>query len=265
MRIRNFGALVTLIGLTAMDSYGLDSPATKPKFGPAGSPYAITLSASHGYFQSVKHPAPDFWALIGYYIPQYSETACSAASLSMVLNAARTSLLKTSEDKLILQPNLVEKTDVEHWKERLSEPGYGPKKLHGTTLEVLRKIAEKAFQDNGFTKAAVEAVHVNDLSEKNLSKIHQLLITNEKSSNDFILANFNQQTFTDDSDAGHFAPVGAYDSETKKVLILDPDREWYEPYWVSEKKFVEGLHTKDSENDDYRGLLVIRLNSNRPR
>lgn len=142
----------------------------------------------------------------------------------------------------------------------ISEAGYGPKKLHGASLDVFRRVAEEAFRANGFPKATVEAIRANDLSEATLTKIHDLLVTNEKSANDFILANFNQKFFTNDSDAGHFAPVGAYDAVSKKVLILDPDRDWYEPYWVSEKRFVEGLNTKDSENEKYRGLLLIKLN-----
>ena len=86
------------------------------------------------------------------------------------------------------------------------------------------------------------------------------MIENEKSPNDFIVANFNQKVFTVDTDAGHIAPVGAYDAEKRRVLILDPDREWYEPYWVSEERFIEGMNTKDSENNQFRGYLVIQLN-----
>jgi hypothetical protein len=74
-----------------------------------------------------------------------------------------------------------------------------------------------------------------------------------------LISNFNQKVFTDDSEVGHFAPVGAFDPEKSRVLILDPDREYYEPYWVSVNDFIDGMNTKDSSGDQYRGYLSITL------
>jgi hypothetical protein len=234
-----------------------DSP--KPKYGPAGKPFATTLAMSHDYFLSPKHPSPDFWALIGHYVPQYNDAACSAASITMILNAARAELPKTSDDKLVIQPELVEKTQVHNWKERLSTEGYGPQKVHGTSLDVLRDVAEAAFKANGFPNVQVTAVHVSDDSTKTRALVRKLLADNEKSAKDFILANFNQKSYTDDADVGHIAPIGAYDATKKRVLVLDPDRQWYEPYWVAEDQFIRGLNTMDSEGKSYRGLLHVKL------
>ena len=256
MRVRAGFSFLIVFALSA-SSFGAE---IKPKYGPAKYPYATPLASSHDYFQSGKHSSPDFWALIGYYVPQYSGSACSAASLTMVLNAARAPLPKTADDKLILQQELVEKTPGHHWKERLSTAGYGLKMVHGVNLDLLREIAETVFRAHGFPKAEVEAVHVRDLSSKTLALAHQALTENEKSSGDFMIGNFNQQLYTDDSDAGHIAPVAAYDAEKKRVLILDPDRDWYEPYWISEQRFVEGMNTKDSETSDFRGYILVKLN-----
>jgi hypothetical protein len=259
--MKNLFALMITISALAVDTTA--STLAKPKYGPAAKPFATTLFSSHSYFQSPKHPSPDFWALIGYYVPQYSGAACSAASITMALNAARAGLAKGSEQKLILQPELVDQSATEHWpdnwKDRLSLEGSGPKKIHGVSLDALRDITESAFRANGFPNAQVKAVHVRDLSAATLALVHHALVENEKSANDFILANFNQQIYTDDAEAGHIAPVGAYDAEKKRVLILDPDREWYEPYWIDESKFIEGMHTKDGELDDFRGFLTIKL------
>jgi hypothetical protein len=251
--------MIALGGISLSPTAFADAP--KPKYGPTGKPFATTLFSSHHYFQTAKHGAPDFWALIGYYVPQYNGAACSAASITMALNAARAGLAKTADDKLILQPELVEKTTTDHWKDRLSEAGFGPEKAHGVSLDKLREIAEAVFKENGFPHVQVTATHVHDLSKKTLDTLHAALVENEKSAGDFILANFNQKAFTDDSDAGHIAPVGAYDAETRRVLILDPDREWYEPYWVDEKKFAEGMNTKDSETSDDRGYITIQLDA----
>lgn len=232
----------------------------KPKYGPEGKPYATPLSQSRDYFQSPKHPAPDFWALIGYYVPQFNDAACSVASVSMVLNAARTAMKKTADDKLVLQTDLLDKVDIQNWKDRIGESGYGSRKIHGVNLDALREVTEAAFRANGFTHAKAEAVHVKDVTRATLSRVEKILIQNEKSTRDFVLANFTQKAFTDDSDAGHIAPVGAYDAARKRVLILDPDRQWYEPYWVTLKRFVEGMNTKDSESGEFRGFVVVHVN-----
>lgn len=234
-----------------------DVTNVKPKYGPAKNPFATTLTSSHEYFQSSKHKAPDFWALIGYYVPQITESACSVASVTMILNAARAHMAKAADDKLILQTSLIEKSP--EWNARINKEGWGVKKAHGTSLDLLRDLTETAFRANGFLDIEVKAIHVRDLSDKTLKTVHDALVENEKSAFDFMIANFSQKNFTDDADAGHISPIAAYDAKTKRVLILDVDRDWYEPYWVEERKFIEGMNTKDGEKDDYRGYLVIKI------
>lgn len=229
----------------------------KPKYGPQGKPYATTLSASHEYLANARNHAPDYWALAGYYVPQINGYSCSAASVSMVLNAARTALPKTADDMLVTQQNLLDKVDAEHWKLRLSKEGF--EGHHGTSLLTLAKVVEAAFKSYGFPQVQVRAVAVAEKSAAIKAQLRKDLTENEKSANDFIIANFNQKAFTDDADAGHIAPVGAYDAARHRVLVFDPDRDYYEPYWVSEETFLDGLATKDSEGKTPRGYLVVKL------
>jgi hypothetical protein len=90
-------------------------------------------------------------------------------------------------------------------------------------------------------------------------ELEKRLLENEQSRKNFILVNFNQQAFTDDADAGHIASVGAYDSTQRRVLILDPDRHYYEPYWVGIETLVTGLNTVDKSTQKPRGYLWIEL------
>ena len=66
---------------------------------------------------------------------------------------------------------------------------------------------------------------------------------------DRLVANFLQSVYTGDAPVGHVSPVGAYDAKRARVLVFDVDRKWYEPYWVPEKAFVEGLATADPVSD----------------
>ncbi len=226
---------------------------SKPKYGPKSSPRATPVSKMNDYFRS-KSPAPDFWALVGYYVPQYTGASCSAASVAMVLNAARAKLEKTSDDKVVLQPELVEKVAAGNWKERVTTGHQGK---FGTSLEELAKLTEAAFKAYGFPKVSVRTVHVKDASEKSRTEVASALAENERSDRNFVIANFNQQAYTDDADVGHISPVGAYDAKNKRVLIFDSDREYYEPYWVSLADFVAGMATGDKESGLNRGFLVV--------
>jgi hypothetical protein len=230
----------------------------KPKYGPRNAPRATPLVLSHEYFQNPKHKSPDFWALIGFYVPQMNEASCSAASVAMVLNAALANQSKTSETKVVTQKSLVEKVTVEQWKERVSPPGLVGER--GTSLDRLGRIVTAALQTYGFAKATVKVVHVENTQAGTKEKLLRILKENEKSATNFLIANFDQKIFTDDADAGHIAPIAAYDSEKERVLVLDPDREYYEPYWISVDSFLAGMATLDPGAKLNRGYLWIELN-----
>jgi hypothetical protein len=48
---------------------------SKAKYGPDGAPHAIPLSHDHRYLQSEQHPAPDYWHLSSFYVPQFKKNS----------------------------------------------------------------------------------------------------------------------------------------------------------------------------------------------
>jgi hypothetical protein len=242
--------IAILIGLVPT-SYA----STKPKYGPQESPRATALVFSTDYFRSPTHTAPDFWALIGYYTPQFNPYACSAASLAMTINAAKAVLPKKADDAVISQKMLIESISTEQWKQRLSKGGVNG--INGVTLDQLKKITEATFKKHGFPNVRVDKTIIKDITPETKKKLIEQLQENEKSANDFIIVNFNQQVFTDDADAGHIAPIAAFDADNERVLILDPDREYYEPYWVSVDTLIAGMNTKDPVSGQNRGYIYL--------
>ena len=75
----------------------------------------------------------------------------------------------------------------------------------------------------------------------------------------FVVANFLQNELTGDPEGavGHVAPVAAFDAKAGRVLVLDTDRDYYEPYWVSEAAFIRSMNTVDKASGKTRGLLWI--------
>jgi hypothetical protein len=125
------------------------------------------------------------------------------------------------------------------------------------SLEEFGTVAREALKRRGHGELKVEVIHAEGKGWK--EKVESALKNNENSSKDLILANFLQSELTGDPEGkvGHVAPVGAYDARTASVLILDPDREYYEPYWVPLATFLKGLETQDPDSGKNRGILWI--------
>ena len=58
----------------------------------------------------------------------------------------------------------------------------------------------------------------------------------------------------------HISPIGAYDKTHMRVLIMDVDREWYEPYWVSDERLLLAM-SKKTEKYGFGGYLWIKEKS----
>lgn len=227
-----------------------------PKYGPEGKPQAVPLALDYGYFQERTHRAPDYWSMAGFYVPQFNGAACSVASVTMALNAARARLPKTSETRVVLQQELLKQVGGE-WKKRVA-PMLGLSSVRGVTLDLLAKFAEEAFRKNGFPEASARVVRLDPQDPQSIVRFRSDLVLNEKSGDDFILLNFDQKFLTDDTSVGHVAPVGAYDETSHRVLVMEPDREWYEPYWVLDQRLLEAMATTDSESKKSRGYVVVQ-------
>jgi hypothetical protein len=207
--------------------------AEAPKYGPSEKPLAVPVSQEHDYLRAA--PAPDFWALVPYYVSQFNEAACSAASVAMVVNAAvRAARPLGNETRNITQEVLLDQVEVAHWKARLSTLGYFGH--HGLTLSQLGEVSEAALHTFGASRATVEVVAA-DGSPQGLARFRAALAANERSARDAIILHFIQDgvTAAPGGPYPHISPVGAYDAATKRVLVLDVDREWYEPYWVADE------------------------------
>jgi hypothetical protein len=75
-----------IVLLTALLAIRDGAEQQAPKYGPAGAPRAVPLSKDHSFFAAA--PAPDFWALMPFYVGQINGAACSVASVAMIVNAA---------------------------------------------------------------------------------------------------------------------------------------------------------------------------------
>ncbi|CAF1254203.1 unnamed protein product [Didymodactylos carnosus] len=209
------------------------------------------LFRSHDYIST--HEALDYWAISPYYIGQQDDRSCSLASVTMIVNAARVEKALLFSEKLPTQQSVMKRVNSEIWNSGLAPGG------EGVTLDQIKSLIEKSFKTHSIKYISVEIIHTVDLSEETKQKFRRILVENEKSSRNFLIANFNGGKVFSGDDYGHFAPIAAYDAGHRQILVMDPERQWYEPYWVSEDALLNAMVTKDKKSDQYRGYVWIKL------
>jgi hypothetical protein len=208
------------------------APATafegKPKLGPD----ALPITQATEYLRQA--PAPDYWKLAPFYLPQQTSSACSVAAVAMAVNFVR-GVPPGAEDPLVTQSGLLEAVADPAWTEKGAEGG------EGVRFEELVQATRQGLAAYNIEGAEVETFQPSDTSGATLARLRAILAANEGSDRDVLLAYFNQGVLTGDWDGPHVSPLGAYDAANGRVLVMDVDREWYVPYWVADQKLLEAM------------------------
>ncbi len=209
-----FFAVAAVLAATATFALAQD----KPKFGPD----AVPVTVDNAYLK--KADAPDYWAMAPFYLPQQTSSACSLASVAVAVNTLR-GLPPKSDDKLVTQNGLLETVGLDKWRDQAKEEG------EGVTFADFETVTQSAFKSYniGYSYASAQP---GKNEAATLERFREVLKANEASANDVVMVYFNQGVVTGDWDGPHISPIGAYDEQKDRVLVMDVDREWYVPYWT---------------------------------
>lgn len=202
------------------------------------------LSRSNEYVR--RNAAPDFWALMPFLTSQTTNSACSVAAATLILNGARRNQKLGNNDPLLTTDAVLEKTDDSYWTRATQEDG------GGIAIDDFERVFRKALRAYGFARARVQRVSIGSDLDHGLENLLADLAKNETSDENYIVLNFDQGAVMEDESVGHFAVVGAFDKITGRVLILDSDKEWYEPYWVPASKLLRAMQ-------ETRGYIKVKL------
>jgi Phytochelatin synthase len=217
-------ALVVATAIAHADGLKVDA---KPKLGPNATP----IQQSYQYLRT--HDAPDYWRLSPYYVPQISNSACSLATIATLINALR-GLPALANEELVSQASLLAAVAIPDWDRKTAEHGEG---VTWGEFKTYLALSLKAFG----LEADIETFRPADASEASLVQLRQVLADNERSDTDIALVYYNQGVVTGDYDGPHISPLGAYDAEGRRVLIMDVDRQWYGPYWTSDETLLDAM------------------------
>jgi hypothetical protein len=220
--------LVWLLVVAGALASPLVGPEAKPKLGPD----AVPITREAGYLRAA--PAPDYWKLSAFYVPQFTSSACSVAAVAMAVNFAR-GLPEDSEEPIVTQNALLEKVHDAEWTARGAEGG------DGVTFDEFLGVLEASLETYGIHGYGIQVIRPRTADAASLAKVRAALTANEASDEDLILMYFNQGVLTGDWDGPHISPIGAYDQSTHRALIMDVDREWYVPYWSPDTRLLDAM------------------------
>lgn len=215
------------------------------KYSAVDGALAVPLSEDNSYFRNAANPAYDYWNLAGYYLPQANGFSCSAAAVSMALNALQNARRQRGdEEENIAEGKLVEKVSGVPWQALVSTEGADGR--HGLTLAQLAAVSKEALAGYGAAEFSVTSVTAASQSALALESFRKALAENERNPRNIMLLHFTQDTLTGAPGGpyAHISPVGAYDERTRRLLIFDVDRQWYEPYWAADIQVLKAMAVK---------------------
>lgn len=178
----------------------------------------------------------------------------------MLLNTVRGAKSLQSDEELITYKSFVENYTDPAYKAAVSGATRTPGE-NFSNKNMTRLFAEAAKKlKKGIAPTQVEFFQVDQNNvEKSRAAFLKALRENEKSADDFIFFSFVQGQVTGDPEGGaHVATVAAYDEKPGLVLVLDPDRQWYEPYWVSANDLFESIRDPKSDSRKEAGWIYFK-------
>ncbi len=243
--MRNFAGAYILLGISGTAAQAAIGPVLPED----------TVPAFHENDYLLQKTDADYWTLSEFYSPQSTNCGCSAASAAMALNALRSRVAPHEEP--LTPDDLVAAVNDPVWAAQTAEDGGGV--TMADLADVLRMSLDRLDLDG-----AVSALAPDPDDPQTINSLREALARNEASPDSVMLAYYNQAVVTGDPDGGlHVSPIGAYNAEDDRVLLMDVDQEFWLPYWTSTETLFEALVTPDPKEegtalaDETGGCLLI--------
>ena len=213
-------------------------------------PWLTRLADDPAYLRRAASPA--YWRLAPYYVGQHNDTSCSVATAAMLVNAVRGGAALAGPEPIVTPPALLACVADPVWT-----AGCGTNEGRGVSLRQLADLTRRSLAAYGVAPTAVEAVPLPMAQGEGADAFLHALAAMEEGEG-LVVVNFHAGTVYGAADYGHFSPLGAYDEANARLLVLDVDRSWYEPFWVPVDVMLRGMATVSPVDGEARGFL--RLN-----
>ena len=232
--------------------------------------HRLTGTAAFGharcrYLQAAIQPHwnPLKQAIWRYHVKQFHDSSCSVASVVACINAIR--YMQNGSTHLVSQADILDRVTTGHWKERMSNDGYRGRR--GLPLPLLGQVVKDSIAAYQLTVLAVDVVRTPKNAPPRSpiqTKLKKRLRDFDRYGKGLIITHFDQGVFVPTLNIPHISPVGAYDSVSDRVTMLDVDPEQEKPYQVDFDTFYKGLscdyhHVFEAFGYGSGGYVYIRM------
>ena len=185
----------------------------------------------------------DYFPLSIHFTTQVHPAYCGPATLAMVLNALD---VPRPPSNMTIGLGMFDQENIFTPAAEMVKASSAVKKA-GMTLNELGALLSAH-------ELSVDVTHAGDSSAEEFRQIaSQVLADDEK----FVLVNYRRKEIGQEK-GGHISPLGAYDEDTDRFLILDVSRYKYPPVWVEAETLFAAMNTTDSDNfDKTRGFIIV--------
>lgn len=198
------------------------------------------ISLGVGQMAGTPPASADYWLLAPHYRPQITDSACSVASVAMVLAA----LGDTRDD----QTGLL--ADDATWRVQTLPGG------DGVSFAELVQHLRTALARAGMPEATLEIFHPTSGGAADLARLRAMLAEAAGNPDDMVLVSFDQGWLWGEPSVGHVSPIGDYDAATGQVLVMDVDGAHFGPVRVEETVLLAAM--AKAAHDDPDGVILIR-------
>jgi glutathione-S-conjugate glycine hydrolase len=164
-------------------------------------------------------------------------TFCGPATIAAVLNSLE--IKRPSPPRLY--PWGLFTQDLVFTPENQKIKSYAKVEEDGLVLEQIN-----AFLLNLGVKA--EFHHADTID---VSKLRQMITDTLVDPSKRLIVNYTRQA------AGHVSPIGAYDADPDRALVLDVAKYKYPPVWMTLADLYQAINTIDSSSNQTRGIVVV--------
>ena len=187
----------------------------------------------------------DFFPLSIHFTTQDNPAYCGPATIAMVLNALE--VPRPASDMTLGLGMFDQENIFTPAAEAVKSANAIVNPPYGMTLDELGGVLAAH-------ELSVEVVHAAD---SDLETFRETAIAHLADDDHFILVNYLRKTIGQKT-GGHISPLGAYDADTDRFLILDVTRYKYPPIWVEAAQLFDAMDTIDSDNADRtRGYVSV--------
>lgn len=236
---------------------------------PAGVPAVVPFASAEGWQRLGRASAhSDFAPLANQFEPQATLAFCAPATAAIVLNALDPEGVGAGHDRSRLTPAESrslppggELTDRRYTQESVIAAGRKPR---AQVLGEPVRVNGRMLSDGGYQlrqldellraqRVATRLVIVDERMSE--AEIRRDLVDNLQRPGDYVIVNYLRAALGQ-AGGGHISPLGAYDAATDSVLILDVHPSHYPWVWVPLATLVQGMRTRDMNEN--RGYILAR-------